>query len=150
MVQVTTGLATYVTAKFAAKVRIQELSFALPITLTTPACLALLLFMCGARASDTCFFQVTTLTIIFTSLAIKVTRPLSRRQTSQAGCSSSARPQAPSSPTPGTVQPGFSSSGSSPTSGSPLTSGSPDRPDSPPQSRFSPRTPMTGSSSTSL
>ena len=75
MIQVTTGLATYVTAKFAAKVRIQELSFALPITLTTPACLALLLFMCGARASDTCFFQVTTLTIIFTSFAIKVMRP---------------------------------------------------------------------------
>ena len=67
----TTGLSTYVTAKFAAKVRIQELSFALPITLTTPACLALLLFMCGARASDTCFFQVTTLTITFTSFAIK-------------------------------------------------------------------------------
>lgn len=57
IIQITTSLAAYVTSKFAAKVQIQEFSFALPISLTTPACLALLLFMCGARASDTCFFQ---------------------------------------------------------------------------------------------
>lgn len=57
VLQICSSFVAYVAAKFTSKVQIQSFSFALPISMVTPACLALLLFMCGGKAADTCFFQ---------------------------------------------------------------------------------------------
>ena len=52
VIQILTSLLAYVSAKFAAKVCIQSIGFSLPLTLTTPLSLVLIMTMCGARASD--------------------------------------------------------------------------------------------------
>merc|ERR1711892_234093 len=57
LIQIFTALFAYVSAKFASKVWIQTLGFALPITCVTPACLGIVLSMCGARSTDKCSFE---------------------------------------------------------------------------------------------
>ena len=52
LVQIFTSLLAYVSAKFAAKVRIQSVGFSLPLTCVTPLSIVIVLSMCGARASD--------------------------------------------------------------------------------------------------
>lgn len=52
LVQIFTSLMAYVSAKFAAKVRIQSIGFSLPLTCVTPLSVVLVLSMCGARAYD--------------------------------------------------------------------------------------------------
>ena len=57
LVQLTSSYLTYFAVEFASKVWIQSFSFAFPITLAYPTCIALLVTMCGARASDQCAFE---------------------------------------------------------------------------------------------
>lgn len=54
--QICTGYVMYIFGKFACKVNIQRVAFALPILLTTPVALATALGMCWVRTDDPCAY----------------------------------------------------------------------------------------------
>jgi len=49
----------YVTGKFACRILIQGIGFALPVTITVPVVVSLLITLCGLRESDPCYFRGT-------------------------------------------------------------------------------------------
>ena len=57
LVQMFSSYLAFFATKFASKVWIQSFSFAFPVTMTLPSCVALMVTMCGARAKDKCAFE---------------------------------------------------------------------------------------------
>ncbi|XP_055379056.1 chitin synthase chs-2 [Condylostylus longicornis] len=57
IIHIFTSYLCYITAKFACKIKIQEFSFALPLTLAGPFSLGLLLSLSGIREMDVCVFH---------------------------------------------------------------------------------------------
>jgi len=47
----------YITGKFACRILIQGIGFALPVTITVPVVVSLLITFCGLRHSDPCYFK---------------------------------------------------------------------------------------------
>lgn len=47
----------YITGKFACRILIQGIGFALPVTITVPVVVSLLITFCGLRQSDPCYFS---------------------------------------------------------------------------------------------
>ena len=56
LIQIFCAFGAYILSKFASKVQIQTFSFAIPISLVIPSCIALLLAGCAGRAEDKCVF----------------------------------------------------------------------------------------------
>jgi ABC-type polysaccharide/polyol phosphate export permease len=46
-----------VPGKFACRILIQEIGFALPVTITVPVVISLLITFCGLRYDDPCYFR---------------------------------------------------------------------------------------------
>jgi chitin synthase len=56
-IQAGTALACFLAGKFACKIRIQAIGFALPINLTVPTTITLLITFCGLRMGNPCYFS---------------------------------------------------------------------------------------------
>ncbi|KAK4004959.1 hypothetical protein OUZ56_006685 [Daphnia magna] len=56
-IQAGTALACFLAGKFACKIRIQGVGFALPINLTVPTTITLLITFCGLKMGNACYFS---------------------------------------------------------------------------------------------
>lgn len=56
-VQILSGYMTYLAARFACKIKIQSISFAVPLSLVVPACTAIVLSMAAVRQENVCAFH---------------------------------------------------------------------------------------------